>query len=211
MKLGYDYWYNARRYPMRSDSASRARLSVTFVDLLLVLLFIVITATGFFQGTIRLVIALVAFYASIVLASLYFRFLAVFFTRRGAGAPVADSISFLLILVFCFVILYAAGAYTFRYVRLSGNLDYLNRIFGTVLGLILAALVAAVMSMVLHYAFVRHDLAATANVPFTATFQRSVRNSSLRPFLLDRLLPRLYRSVSPFLPEAAQPFFQPTQ
>ncbi len=183
---------------------------MSFVDLLLVVLLIAIIATGFFQGTIRIIIALVTFYASIVLASLYFRFLAIFFTRRGTTQPIAESISFFVILVLCFIILFAAGAYTFRYVRLPGRLDYVDRILGTFLSLILAAMVGVIVSMVLHYAFVRYDAARTASFPLTAAFQRSVRGSTLMPFLLDYALPKLYSTVAPFLPEAAQPFFRPT-
>ncbi len=180
---------------------------MTFVDLLLVLLFVAVTAIGFFQGTIRLVVALVTFYASIVLASLYFRFLTIFFTRRGTSEQVASSISFFLILVLTFALLFTAGLYTFRYVRLSGRLDYLDKILGTFLGMVLAAMVAVVMTMILNYAFVRYDAAATADFPLTATFQRSVRSSTVRPILLQRVLPRMYAAVAPFLPEAALPLF----
>lgn len=184
---------------------------MTFVDLLLIALVIAITAIGFFQGTIRLLIALVTFYASIVLASLYFRFLAVFFTRRGTSGPIAESISFFLILLLCFIFLFAAGAYTFRYIRLSGRLDYVDRVLGAIFGLILAGMVSVVVAMIFQYAFVRYDAAATASFPLTAAFQHSVRSSSVIKLLLGNVLPRLYITVAPFLPEAAQPFFQPGQ
>jgi uncharacterized membrane protein required for colicin V production len=181
---------------------------VTFVDLLLIVLLIAVTATGFFQGTIRLLIALITFYASIVLASLYFRFMAVFFTRRGTSEPVAASISFFLILLLCFIVLVAAGVYTFRYIRLPGRLDYIDRVVGALLGLVLAAMVGVVVSMVLSYAFVRYNPAATASFPLTSAFQRSVRASTVMKLLLGNVLPRLYTAVAPFLPEAALPFFQ---
>jgi uncharacterized membrane protein required for colicin V production len=181
---------------------------VTFVDLLLVLVFVAVTAIGFFQGTIRLLVALVTFYASIVLASLYFRFLAIFFTQRGTSEQVASSISFFLILLLTFALLFTAGLYTFRYVRISGRLDYLDRILGTVLGMVLAAMVAVVLTMILNYTFVRYDMAATASFPLTSSIQRSVRTSTVRPILLQNVLPRMYATVAPFLPEAALPFFQ---
>jgi uncharacterized membrane protein required for colicin V production len=183
---------------------------VTFVDLLLILIFAAITAVGFFQGTIRQLVALVTFYASIVLASLYFRFLAVFFIRRGTSEQIGSSISFFLILLLCFGLLLAAGLYTFRYVRISGRLDYLDKVLGTIIGMVLAAMVAVMLTVILNYAFVRYDAAATANFPLTSTFQRSVRASTVRPILLERVLPRMYRAVAPFLPEAALPFFQAT-
>ena len=184
---------------------------MTFVDLLLIAIVIAITVTGFFQGTIRFLIALVTFYASIVLASLYFRFLAVFFTKRGTSSAIAESTSFFIILVLCFILLFAAGAYTFRYLRLPGRLDYIDRVVGAILGLLLAGMVSVVFAMVLQYAFVRYDAAATASFPLTAAFQGSVRSSTVMRLLLSNVLPRLYLTVAPFLPEAAQPFFQPGQ
>ncbi len=181
---------------------------MSFIDILLMLLVLAITATSFFHGTIRVIVALITFYASIVLASLYFRFLAVYFIGRGTSEAVADSASFFIILVLCFILLFLAGSYTFRYVRLPARIEVLDRIVATLLGLLLGALVAVVMSMVMQYAFVRHDIAATAKFPLTRAFQRSVRGSALRPILLQHGLPRVYTSVSPFLPEAAQPFFR---
>ena len=180
-----------------------------FIDVLLLVLFVAVTAVGFFQGTVRIIIALIAFYASVVLASLYFRFLAVFFQRRGTSPGTADSISFFLILFLCFALLFIAGLYTFRYVRLPGRLDYLDRIVGTILAVLLGTMMCVILVMVLHYSFVRHDAAATASFPLTAAFQRSVRRSSVRPLLLNYVLPNIYATMAPFLPEAAQPFFQP--
>ena len=183
---------------------------VNFVDLLLMVLLIAIIAIGFFQGTIRIIIAIVTLYASIVLASLYFRFLAVFFTQRGATPPIADSISFFTILAICFIMLFVASAYTFRYLHIPDRFDVLDRLLGTLLSFVLAAMVGVAISMVLNYAFVRYDAARLSAFPFTPTLQRSVRSSTLMPLLLNYVLPRFYKSVAPFLPEAAQPFFRPT-
>jgi uncharacterized membrane protein required for colicin V production len=182
---------------------------VSFVDILLLLVIIGITATGFFNGTIHLLIAVVSFYASIVLSSLYFRFLAVFFTRRGTSEVVADSLSFFVILVLCFIILFVSGTYTFRYVRFPGRLDYLDRMLGVIAGLVLASMVAVIIAIVFHFAFIRHNVAATANFPLTRTFQTSVQRSTLVPLLIEHVLPRLYVTVGPLLPDAAQPFFRP--
>lgn len=182
---------------------------MTFVDLLFFVLLIAITAAGFFKGTIRLIIAVITFYASIVLASLYFRFLALFFTARGTSDAIANGISFFLILFLCFVILFSAGVYTFRYVRISGRLDYLDRLLGAIVGLVMAAMVAVIVAIVLRYTFIHNDPAATASFPLTRAFQGSVRRSSLLPLLIDYILPRLYVILGPFLPDAARPFFQP--
>ncbi len=184
---------------------------MAFVDLLLLALLIAITAVGFFKGTIRLIIAIVTFYASIVLSSLYFRFLTVFFTRRGTSPAVADAISFFIILLICFVILFMAGAYTFRYMRFPAQLDVLDRMLGALFGLVLAAMVAVIVAIVLHYIFIRHNVADTLTFPLARSFQGSVQKSTLMPLLIDHVLPRLYLALGPLLPDAAQPFFQPNQ
>lgn len=184
---------------------------MAFVDLILLVLLIAITAVGFFKGTIRLIVAVITFYASIVLSSLYFRFLTVFFTRRGTSAAVADAISFFVILFICFLILFMAGVYTFRYVRFPGQLDYLDRMLGAVFGLVLAAMVAVIVAIVLHYTFIRHNVADSASFPLTRSFQGSVQKSTLMPLLIDQVLPRLYVTLGPLLPDAAQPFFQPNR
>ncbi len=182
---------------------------MTFVDLLLFVLMIAIMAAGFFKGTIRLVIAVITFCASIVLASLYFRFLAVFFTARGTSGVIADAISFIVILFLCFLILFMATVYTFRYVRVSRRFEYFDRLLGAIVGIVMAAIVAVTVAIVLHYAFIRNDPAATAVVPLTRAFQGSVRRSAIMPLLIEHVLPRLYVVVGPFLPDAAQPLFRP--
>ncbi len=184
---------------------------MTFVDILLIIVFLVTIGLGFFKGTIKLMISLVMFYASVVLAGLYFQFLAVLFTRRGTASQVANGISFFLILFVCFAILLVAGLYTFRYLRMPGRLDYLDRILGTAVGLALGVLVIGIISMVLNYIFVQFNPAQTASFPLTGLFQSSVRNSTIRKLMIRNVLPPVYRSVSPFLPDAAVSFFNPSQ
>lgn len=178
-----------------------------FVDLLLLAFFLVITGLGFFQGTIRLVIALVTFYASVILASLYFKFLSLFFTRRGTSAIVADAVSFFILLAICFIVLLAAALYTFRYLRLPGKLEYLDRILGVVFGVVLGVIFTSIVAMVLQYAFITHN--AGDPYPISRALQNSTRVSTFRPLLIFNILPRLFTTVAPFLPDAAIPFFQP--
>lgn len=182
---------------------------MTFVDILLIIVFLITVGLGFFKGTIKFVISIVAFYASIVLASLYFRFLAIFFVKRNTSEPVANAISFFLILFLCFVIFLIAGLYTFRYLKMPGRLDYIDRILGMVLGFGMAILAIGIISMLLHYTFVQHNPAASASFPLANSFQSSVRGSVLRPLLIGRILPVLYNLVAPFLPESALAFFTP--
>lgn len=175
-----------------------------FVNLLLMGLFLIITGAGFFQGTIKLVIALLTFYVSVVLASLYFKFLATFF---NTGPVVAEAISFFIILAISFALLLAMALYTFRYVRFPGRLEYLDRIIGVGFGVILGVIVASIVAMVLHYMFISHS--AGNEYPITRALQNSTRSSTLLRLLIYNILPRMFALVSPFLPDAAIPFFNP--
>jgi uncharacterized membrane protein required for colicin V production len=180
-----------------------------FIDILLLSLFVVITGVGFFQGTIKLTIALITFYASVILASLYFKFLALYMSRRGTSPIVADAVSFFIILAVCFALLLAMSLYTFRYVRIPGKLEYVDRIFGVVLGVVLGVVSAGVLAMVLQFAFVSHS--AGNEYPISRFVQNSTRSSTLQRVMIVRILPQLYTSVSPFLPDAAVPFFNPSR
>lgn len=177
------------------------------VDLFLLIVFIIVTGVGFFQGTIKLTIALLTFYASIILASLYFKFLSLYMLRRGTSSIVADAVSFFIILAVCFIILLTAALYTFRYVRLPGRLEFIDRIIGVLLGVVLAVVVTSVLAMVLQFLFVSNN--AGNPYPITRALQGSTRGSSLRPLLIFNILPQLFTLVSPFLPDAALPFFNP--
>jgi uncharacterized membrane protein required for colicin V production len=176
-----------------------------FVDLLLLVGFIIITAVGFFQGTIKLVIALVTFYASVILASLYFKFVAVYIARQGTSPIIADAVSFFLILAVCFILLLAAALYTFRYVRFPGRLEFVDRIIGVLLGVLLGVVCMSVVGMVLRFLFISHSVGNP--YPITRTLQTSTRTSTLLPLLMDNILPQVFRVIGPFIPEAAIPFF----
>jgi membrane protein required for colicin V production len=178
-----------------------------FVDLLLLFGFIVITATGFFQGTIKIIIALVTFYASVILASLYFKFVALYIARRGTSAVVADAVSFFLILVLCFILLLAAALYTFRYVRFPGWLEFVDRIMGVLLGVLLGVVFMSIIGMVLQFLFISNSVGDP--YPLSRSLQTSTRTSTLLPLLMQTILPQIFNTVAPFLPEAALPFFRP--
>lgn len=180
------------------------------VDIVLIIVFCVTIGLGFFKGTVKLTVSLLAFYASVVLASLYFQFMATFFTRRNTTPTVANAISFFLILFGCFVLLLVAGLYTFRYLRMPGRLDYLDRILGTMLGVGLGILATGILAMLLHYTFVLNTPARNSGFPLASVLESSVRGSSLRELLIRNILPTVYRLVAPFLPDAALTFFNPS-
>src|SRR5262245_46425949 len=114
---------------------------MNFVDLLFLLLLLGGLALGFFQGTIKLLVAIVAFYVGILLASLYFTTVGLTFMRRfNSSLQVGQITAFAVILLVAFLLLTVAGLYTFRYARLPSGLDFLDRMVGTVLGLVMAGL-----------------------------------------------------------------------
>ncbi len=178
------------------------------IDLLLLLVLIVISITGFFQGAIKLVLATLTLYASILLASLYFKFLALYLARYAFGPVLADALSFFLVLLGCFLLLLAAALYTFRYARLPDRFELLDRMVGTVFGILLGIVASSLIAMVLRYAFIDHDLASQTSLPLVRTLQQSTRSSRLLPVLLTHILPQVYTLVAPFLPDAAVPLFR---
>ncbi len=177
------------------------------IDLLLLLALVAISIIGFFQGAIKLVLAAVTLYASMLLASLYFKFLALYFARHAISPVLADTLSFLLILVVCFLLLLAATLYTFRYIRLPSRFELLDQVAGIALGIFLGIIVSSIVAMLLRYTFVNYDLAAQTSLPLVYTLQQSTRSSQLLPVLLTHVLPHLYTLVAPLLPDTALPLF----
>lgn len=179
------------------------------IDLLFILLVLGGMALGFFQGTIRLVIAIVAFYVGIVLASLYFQVVGNFFRIQfRSSLQVGQITAFAVILLVAFIVLTIAGIYTFRYARVPAVLDFLDRIVGTILGLLLAALFLGILASVLQLLFVNQNVAGTITFPIMRAFQNSVRGSVLVVVFGDQILPLIYAMVQPLLPGEARYIFQ---
>lgn len=176
-------------------------------DLVLLVLFVTVVGIGFWGGAIRTVIALVAFYASLVLASLYFKFVSVFITRRGIGDIIADALSFVAVLVFAFAILVTLSLYTFRYIRIPSQLEFFDRLLGAALGIVLAVAVLTTVTMLLHYTFIAAGAGGEGVVG--SFLRRGTQESALVPLLTANLLPRLFVTVGPFVPDTALPLFRP--
>jgi membrane protein required for colicin V production len=179
------------------------------VDLLLLGTIILVAAAGFFHGTIKLLLALLMFYASLLLAGLYYNFAALAFVERGANPVLAQAFSFFLILVVAFMLLLVAAVYTFRYVRLPARLDVLDRMLGTGVGILFGFAVTCILALVLRYAFITHDLAGDGGFALMRMLQSSTRSASLVPLLLGRVFPPIYVLIAPFLPDTARVLFTP--
>lgn len=180
---------------------------MNFIDLLLILIFVGLLATGFFQGMIRLLVMIVALYLSLVLASLYFAPLGEFFVRNfETQRYVGQYVAFFLVLVIGFVLLTIAGLYTFRYAKLPGSLEYLDRIVGTVLGMFLGVLIVGIFGSLLWNMMVLRG-GRNIDLPIFQAFGNAVANSSIERYFSRVLLPLVYRYADPFLPEGADLLF----
>lgn len=178
-------------------------------DLMFILILLGGLALGFFQGTVKLLIAIVAFYVGIVLASLYFQSVGNFFRLRfNTTTDVGQITAFAVVLMLSFLLLTAAGLYTFRYFRMPASLDFFDKILGTLLGLLMAALFMGMLAVLLKDLFVFRSPASSAALPFMVAFQSSVRGSTLVRFFGDNILPLIYTSVRPVLPREADIIFR---
>ncbi|GAB4214735.1 MAG: CvpA family protein [Roseiflexaceae bacterium] len=182
---------------------------MNWVDLIYMVLVLGGLALGFFQGTIKLVVAIVSFYVGIILASLYFQTVGNFFRIRfNSSVDVSQITAFALILLLSFVILTIAGLYTFRYARLPAGLDLIDKVAGTFFGLIMAVLLIAMISILLRNLMIYRSIGDLATLPIASLVQSGVRASRLLPYFADYLLPLLYGAIRPILPDESRIIFQ---
>ncbi len=181
---------------------------MNYIDLTLLVLMFAFLALGFFQGTIKLLIAIISFYVSIILASLYFQFVGAFFRQRfhtsGDGSQI---IAFGIILLLGFLLLTTTGIYTFRYAKMPPSLDFIDRIIGTLFGLILGGLIVGMTAEVLYLFFVLRSPAGEVSFPIMRSFQSTTRSSFLVIFFKDSILPLILGLVRPVIPAEAWAFF----
>lgn len=182
---------------------------MNLIDILFLVLLLGGLALGFFQGTIKFVIAIIAFYVGIVLASLYFQSIGNFFRQKfNSSAEVGQITAFATVLAVSFLLLTIAGLYTFRYFRMPTSLDFFDKILGTLLGLVMAALFLGILAVLLKDLFVFRNPAGSASLPVIVSFQAGVRGSTLVRFFGDNILPLIYSSVRPVLPSQADLIFR---
>jgi uncharacterized membrane protein required for colicin V production len=179
------------------------------VDLLFVALLIGGLALGFAQGTVRLMIAIIALYIGIILASLYFQIVGEWLrTRLGSTVQVGQIVAFALIMISGLLLLSAAGFYTFRYVQVPASLEFIDRVLGLMLGLVLSALILGMFALFLSSLFINQNAAGTFTFPVTRWFQSSARTSILLPFFGSNVLPFIYATLRPVLPPESGIIFQ---
>lgn len=180
---------------------------MNFIDILLILLFFGSLALGFFQGMIRIIVLILAFYLSLVLASLYYPTLGQWFVRQlDTERYVGEYVAFALVLFFSTVLLSLAGLYTFRYAQLPGSLQYLDRIVGTVLGMVLGALIVGILATLLWNLMIVRG-GQTIDLPLMRWLGSTIARSTILPYFANFLLPQTYRFLDPILPQGANLIF----
>jgi hypothetical protein len=110
-------------------------------------------------------------------------------------------------LLLSFIVVVAALLYTFRYAETPRSLQVPDRVLGAVLGLVMAALVMGTYATIMRFLFIDNDLAAQATFPVVRAFQNDVRASFVIVFMLNEVLPLIFRTLDPILPDAANVFF----
>jgi uncharacterized membrane protein required for colicin V production len=180
---------------------------VNIMDVLFILLFFSMLAVGFFQGMVRLLVIIVAFYLALVLASLYYPSLGEILVRNlGAERFVGQYVAFALVLFFAALLLTIAGIYTFRYFRMPGGLEYLDRIGGAVLGLVFGALLIGIFATLLWNLMIVRG-GRSIDFPLMRALGNSIASSFVLRYFADIVLPLAYGALDPILPEGADLLF----
>ncbi len=181
---------------------------MNIMDVLFILLFFGMLAVGFFQGMVRLLVIIVAFYLAMVLASLYYPSLGEFFVRRlDAERFVGQYVAFALVLFFATLLLTLAGLYTFRYFRMPGGLEYLDRIVGALLGMIFGALLIGITATLLWNLMIVRG-GRNIDLPLMRGLGNAIANSFVLRYFANVVLPLVYSVLDPILPEGADLLFQ---
>lgn len=181
---------------------------MNLMDIVFILLFFGMLALGFFQGMVRILVLMVAFYLALVLASLYFPALGEFLVRSfGTQRFVAQYIAFAMVLLIGFLILALAGLYTFRYFRMPGGLQFLDHMVGTVLGLVFGAMIVGILASLLYNLMIVRG-GRNIDLPVMATFGNAIASSFVMNYFGNVVLPLTYTFLDPILPEGADLLFR---
>lgn len=182
---------------------------MNFIDISFLLTLVGMLALGFFQGTIRLTILIVAFYLSLVLAGLYFPWVGGWLAHSfGTASFVANYIAFGLVSLISFILITIGGFYTFRYAQFPGQLQFVDRTLGMLLGLILATLWLGLTAVMLWNMFVTQNAAAAINFPIMRWLDGSIKTSGLLNLFATHVLPKVYSVVQPILPTQVRSLFE---
>lgn len=186
------------------------------MDILFILLFIGGLALGFYQGVVRLGVLLIAYYLSIVLASILFYPLGMFFFNQFGTIPsVGFYVAFALVAMISLAALSAYGIYVVRDYHaklhyIEGPLMYADRVAGVFVSLILTSLFLGMLGMMLWNMFIVKG-AAQIDLPLMRILGASVNKSFLLNYFATYILPTAYNFADPILPDGAAIIFAVAQ
>jgi uncharacterized membrane protein required for colicin V production len=171
-------------------------LSVSTVDLMLAIVLAAGVVVGLRQGLIRQVLALLAFYLSLVLAAQYYPHVSRTLGDMFGGDQTARSaISLAVLFVVLAVILNWLIYYIYRDTALP-NFPVGDRLAGAWLGLAWSWVLAGVALTIVNFAL---SISWQAWEPDRLAVVDMLRQSDLAP-LVTGPLPMLYRTLRPWLP-----------
>jgi membrane protein required for colicin V production len=181
---------------------------MNLMDIVFILLFFGMLAAGFFQGMVRILVLIVAFYLALVLASLYYPTLGEILVRSfGTQRFVGQYVAFALVLLVGFLLLALAGLYTFRYFRMPGGLEYLDRIGGTVFGLVFGSMLIGIFAALLYNLMIVRG-GRDIGLPLMQMLGNSVGSSFVISYFANSVLPLIYTLLDPILPAGADLLFR---
>jgi hypothetical protein len=177
------------------------------LDLLVLLLLVGALIGGFFAGIVRVLVLIVTFYLSVVLASLYFASGGeMLVAQAGLQRFVAQYVAFILVLLAAQLLLAISGLYTFRYTRMPAQYDLIDRAAGTLFGVIWMLLAIGVISQLLWNMFILRGASQLDNSTLQA-FGTLVADSRLTQIFATAMIQDLYGQIAPLLPDSARLLF----
>jgi membrane protein required for colicin V production len=178
-----------------------------FMDIIFLTILIGFLLLGFYQGVIRLAVLLVAYYLSVVLASVLFQPLGMFFLDKfGTHPNVGFYVAFAIILLLSLGFLATYGLYSVRDFHMPGHLMYVDKTAGVFIALILAALFMGMFAVLMWNLFVIKG-AENIKLPIMHMLGGSVRSSFLLNYFAVHILPMAYNFADPILPAGARIIF----
>lgn len=172
-------------------------LRLTWVDLIMVALWIVIVALGVRTGLIRQLLALAALYVSLIVASSFKDVVGGWLGRvfPAAGPDILRPVAFLLLFVLGAIMISSLAAAAYSDTRLA-NFEALDRFGGGVTAAILGVLLVATLMGLLYFV---GAVDWPAGNEVRISMRHAIENSVLQPMIRSRM-PLVYQVLGPWMP-----------
>jgi len=172
------------------------------VDIVLLFVLAISFLLGFFQGAIRMVLGLLAWLISFLLAANLRDPLGDFFGRYWTVLPSGYSqmIAFGLAFIVLFVIANILIQVRYKRMVLHSRVTVLDEIVGGLFGLLLALLLIATAVIVLDSFYARGGAAGSNDIDWIGQTYRNLTNSAIANGLRNSLIPVIVGILGPMLP-----------